>query len=98
MPQGVNGSPQHARVAQIKIESVVFESEACLFGLRHAGGGQFNIGPTGKPVFQVPQRFAVAYEYEFVHERETLPIKTVEKDSRMPHFCQKGLAREFFNR
>jgi hypothetical protein len=64
----VNGSFEHAGVAQIKIVAVVFECVSGLFGLRHASGGQFNIGPTGETVFQVPQRFTVAYQYELVHE------------------------------
>ena len=89
MPHGVNGAPEHARIAQIKIESVVFEGETRMFGLRHTCGGQFDIGPTCEPVFQVPQRFAVAYEYKLVHERETLQMKTIQKDSRM-HCYQRG--------
>ena len=67
MPQRARGALEHAGVGHIEVVAFLSEELAGHFGLRNAGFSEVNVSPSSEAVFQVPERLAVAYEYDFVH-------------------------------
>jgi hypothetical protein len=67
MPEGVDGALEHAGVGHVEVITFGLQQPARGLRLGHAGGGEVHIRPAGEAVFQVPGRFTVADEHEFVH-------------------------------
>jgi hypothetical protein len=67
VPEGARGALQDAGVGHVEVVALGLEQPAGLLGLFHAGLGQVDVGPAGEAVFEVPGRFAVADQYQFVH-------------------------------
>jgi hypothetical protein len=67
VPQGAGGALEHAGVGHVEVVALGLEQPAGLLGLLHAGLGQVDVGPAGEAVFEIPGRFAVADQYQFVH-------------------------------
>ena len=68
VPQGAGGPLEDAGVRHVEVVTLCLEQPAGLLGLLDASGGQVDVGPAGEAVFEIPGRFAVADQYQFVHE------------------------------
>gem|GEM_PF-7061317 len=66
-PEGADGTFEGGGVGFVKAEACRFQSASGLAGLHNPLFGKINVGPAGKEVCFVPQAFAVAYQYYFVH-------------------------------
>ena len=52
---------------EIEIETFLLEQPPGLMGFFNSFRGKIDIGPPGKPVFPVPDTFAVTQKYYFLH-------------------------------
>ena len=86
MPQRTGCPLEHAGVGQIKLVGVLAQQPTSSFCLLDTGAGQVHIGPAGKTVLQIPGRFAVADQDEFVHGFHGGRCRRVCRHHRRPGF------------
>ena len=69
VPERAGGALEDAGVGDVEVVTLRLQQPARLLGLLDAGGRQIDIGPAGETVLEIPGRFAVADQYQFVHGR-----------------------------
>ena len=68
VPKRAGGALEHAGVGDVEVIALRLEQAPGLLGLFDTGRRQVDVGPAGEAVFEIPGRFAVANQYQLVHE------------------------------
>ena len=64
----MDGTAQHAGVAEVELKAFCFEQLPGLAGFFAPLFGKVDIGPTGKTVFKIPLAFAMSHENKLKHD------------------------------
>ena len=79
VPEGVDGTLEHARIGLVEFETGLGQQLASLLGLGNARGREIDIHPAGKTVVEVPGGFAMADQNELVHGVRVVDEKTAKE-------------------